>query len=93
MKRAERRHHRQRIIRKFQRIYKNWDYENWEQNGLMTAARGSIKCGCCMCANPRSRRSYDRVKKTRAELVNDYNCDEQLREFYDERDQDNQGES
>lgn len=53
MKRALRRHHRQRIIRKFQRIYKNWDYENWEENGLHTASRGSIRCGCWMCKNPR----------------------------------------
>ena len=53
MNRATRRHHRRRIIRKFQRIYKNWDYDNWETNGLYTAARGSIRCGCWMCKNPR----------------------------------------
>ena len=59
MKRALRRHHRKRIINKYQRIYKNWGYENWKENGLYTASRGSIRCGCCMCANPRSRRSYE----------------------------------
>lgn len=71
MKRAERRHHRTRIIRKFQRIYKNWDYDNWEENGLRTASRGSITCGCCMCANPRHKRSYE-YSVTRKEKESQY---------------------
>lgn len=59
MKRAIRRKHRNRIIKKFQRIYKNWDYENWEVNGKLTAARGSIGCGCCICSNPRRKRNWE----------------------------------
>jgi hypothetical protein len=51
--RGIRRHHRVRIIRKFQSIYRNWGFDNWKTNGLITAGRGSISCGCCCCANPR----------------------------------------
>lgn len=69
-KRAERRHHRRRIIKKFQRIYKSWEYNNWEENGKLTAARGSIGCGCAMCANPRRKRSIEHGQITRAEKEN-----------------------
>lgn len=69
-KRAERRHHRRRIIKKFQRIYKNWDYENWKEDGIRTAARGSIRCGCSMCANPRRKHSIENGQITRKEQEN-----------------------
>ena len=71
-KRATRRHHRRRIIKKFQRIYKNWNYGNWEENGLRTAASGSIGCGCSMCANPRRKKSIENGKITRREIENLY---------------------
>jgi len=69
-KRAIRRHHRRRIIKKFQRIYKNHKYMNWEENGLFTAARGSIRCGCSICANPRRKHSIECGKITKKEIEN-----------------------
>jgi len=71
-KRAERRHHRRRIIKKFQRIYRNWKYDNWEENGKLTAARGSIGCGCAICANPRRKHSMENGQITFAEIKNLY---------------------
>ena len=95
MKRAERRHHRRRIIKKFQRLYKGWQYDNWERNGLLTASRGSIRCGCCMCANPRRRRSASYEGPTRQEKINELNYNEQVNDLneHNRQHKDNEGKS
>ena len=79
-RRGWRRHHRKRIIEKFQRIYKGYGYDNWRVNGQRTASAGSIRCGCCMCANPRRRRSYEHTV-TRQEKINELNFNEQIGEL------------
>jgi hypothetical protein len=59
MQRAIRRHHRERMIQKWYKLYtfcwnssdvSDEDRMVWAKN---TYGRGSISCGCCCCANPR----------------------------------------
>jgi hypothetical protein len=92
MKRAERRHHRKRIIKRFHRIfttYYKWytwneDEDPW-MSAKLNAGRGSIGCGCCMCANPRRKRSYE-YSVTRQEKINELNFREQIEELNDATD-------
>jgi hypothetical protein len=56
-KRDIRRYHRQRIIDRYYRIFTK--YYGWYLEGdpwlsaKLNAGKGSIGCGCWMCANPR----------------------------------------
>ena len=70
-KRALRRHHRQRIINKFRRLTSHWYmFGNDEMWIKKTAAKGSIGCGCSMCANPRRKHSIECGKITDKEKLN-----------------------
>lgn len=75
-KRAERRHHRRRIESKFRRIIEAWHWcgteEERTKNIKCTAGRGSIGCGCAMCANPRRKHSIENGQVTRAEIKNEF---------------------
>lgn len=64
MKRALRRHHRRRIIRKWYNHYTyvwssaDTEVEERQRWARITGGRGSIGCGCVCCSNPR-RRGWD----------------------------------
>lgn len=76
MKRAIRRHHRQRKINHFFNIYHicwctmDVDREEKLRWARLTTGRGSIGCGCTMCANPR-RNGWDNPL-TRSEQKAEY---------------------
>jgi hypothetical protein len=67
MDRATRRFHKKRIIKRYHRIFTQ--YYGWYKDGdpwmsaKMNAGRGSMGCGCCMCANPRRKRAYESGKE------------------------------
>jgi len=73
-KRALRRHHRIRNINKFKRITNHWYYWGSEEEKELwikhMASRGSIGCGCSMCANPRRKHSIENGQITDQEKKN-----------------------
>lgn len=74
-KRAKRRYQRRRNIDKFKRITAHWDssHMSHEEEELWVkhmASRGSIGCGCAMCANPRRKHSIENGKITIQEKKN-----------------------
>jgi hypothetical protein len=88
-KRAVRRHHAERIVNKYKKFYNfTWrtdqdDEREVERWAKATASRGSIGCGCWMCANPRKLEGPTMQERRFAE-----SADQQEREVYeiDERD-------